>query len=343
MQYELRTQVVEPRRKTFQHLVDRYGDRPASRYEEGSIAVQPRENFHYRPLWAPEHEIYDESWSRLRLTDPDAFTDPRQYYYAPYVTARAHLHEAVTATLDYLGRRDILDRLPDGWKAILAELVIPLRHYESGAQMISTYGCRFAYGSTVEQCLSFAAFDRVGIAQLLSRVGIALDGGSDSILVAAKRSWMTAPALQPLRRLVEELLVEPDWAVATLGLDLADRLLHGLLYRHLDEAALLGGAGGYSLLAQHLSTWFADQRRWLDALYKAWVADPGYGSANAAALAGAADRLLPQALAAVQEIAAAADAQVPAGCAAAVAAAGTELRAAFADLTGPTPTAGPEA
>jgi len=31
MQYELRTQVIEPKRKTFDNLVARYGDRPASR------------------------------------------------------------------------------------------------------------------------------------------------------------------------------------------------------------------------------------------------------------------------------------------------------------------------
>ena len=56
MQYELRTQVIEPPRKTFTHLVTRYGDRPASRYEEGTIDIQPKENFHYRPLWDPAHD-----------------------------------------------------------------------------------------------------------------------------------------------------------------------------------------------------------------------------------------------------------------------------------------------
>jgi len=47
VQYELRTQVIEPPRKTFTHLVRRYGDRPASRYEEGSVDIQAKENFHY--------------------------------------------------------------------------------------------------------------------------------------------------------------------------------------------------------------------------------------------------------------------------------------------------------
>lgn len=323
---------MEPKRKTFQHLIDRYGDRPASRYEEGSIGVQPTENFHYRPLWAPTHEIYDETWSELRLSDPDSYTDPRQYYYAPYVTARAHMHEAFAATLDYLVSRDLLKRLPEGWKHVLAEVVIPLRHYESGAQMISTYGCRFAYGTTVEQCLSYASFDRVGNAQMLSRVGIALDDGSDSLLVDAKATWTGAASMQPLRRLTEELLVEQDWAVSTIGVDLVDQLLYGLLYSHLDEAALLGGAGGYSLIAQHLSTWFTDHRRWLDALYKAWVADPVHGGANAAVIAATVDRLLPQAVAAVRSLAEAADAQVDTGCVAFVDAAATDLRLTFAAL-----------
>ena len=269
MQYELRTQVIEPPRKTFTHLVKRYGDRPASRYEEGSIDIQAKENFHYKPLWDPEHDIYDEAFSAFRLTDPYSFTDPRQFYYAPYVTSRAAMADAVASTLDYLDSRDLLARMPDAWSALLGELTVPLRHYESGAQMISTYGCRFAYGSTVEQCLSYAAFDRVGVAQLLSRVGIALDGGSDALLLTAKATWTDAPSMQPLRKLTEELLVESDWAVSTIGVDLVDQLAYTLLYRHLDEAALLGGAGGYSLIAQHLSTWFADQRRWVNALLKA--------------------------------------------------------------------------
>jgi phenol/toluene 2-monooxygenase (NADH) P1/A1 len=334
VQYELRTLVIEPKRKTFTNLAERYGDRPATRYEEGSVEIQAAENFHYRPLWNPEHELFDPAWSALKLTDPDSFTDPRQYYYAPYVTARAHLHEAFAASLDYLDKRDLLTRLPGPWAAVLGGLVIPLRHYESGAQMISTYGCRFAYGSTVEQCCSYAAFDRVGNAQLLSRVGLALGGGTDTLLGEAKAAWTQGPALQPLRRLTEELLVEEDWAVAMCGLDLTDQLLYALVYRHLDETALLGGAGGYSLVAQHLAGWFADQRRWVDALLAAWAADPRHGAANAAVLAATAQDVLPRAEAAVGALAVAADELVAADCGKAVAAAADFARARMASLTG---------
>src|SRR6476620_787274 len=58
VEYELRQQVIEPRRKTFQNLVDRFGDKPASRYLEASIDIQPTENFHYRPLWGADRELY---------------------------------------------------------------------------------------------------------------------------------------------------------------------------------------------------------------------------------------------------------------------------------------------
>lgn len=315
MQYELRTQVIDPVRHTFQNLIDRSGDRSASRYAEGTVGVQPRENFHYRPLWDPEHEVYDEHYSALRLADPDGFADPRQYYYTPYVAARAGLHEAFGKTLTYLEERDLLGRMPESWRTLLGSCVVPLRHYESGGQLISVNGARFAYGTSVEQCLSFAAFDRIGLAQMLSRVGIAASGGTDEGLVEAKRSWTEAAHLQGLRRLVEELLVESDWATGMLGLDLVDRLLYPLLYRHLDDVALLQGAGAHSLLAQHFNAWYEDQRKWVDALLTAWTSDSEHGERNRAALTTTVDTWLPRAREAVTALAGEADAAVGADAA----------------------------
>ena len=98
----------------------------------GSFDIQAKENLHYRPLWDLSKEIYDESFSVLRLTDPYSFTDPRQYYYAPYVTSRAGTSDAFGATLAYLESRDLLERLPAGWKDLLAQLVIPLRPMSRG-------------------------------------------------------------------------------------------------------------------------------------------------------------------------------------------------------------------
>jgi phenol/toluene 2-monooxygenase (NADH) P1/A1 len=308
VQYELRQRVIDPQRKTFQNIIDRQGDRPASRYEEGTLDVQPTENFHYRPLWDPAHELYDESYSAVRLTDSYSFRDPRQFYYAPYVSTRAAMHEAFGKTLTYIEDRDLLTKLPSGWRAMMAAVLVPLRHYESGAQLISVTGARFAYGTSVEQCLSYSAFDRIGNAQMLSRIGIAMADGIADLLAEAKQSWVSATQLQPLRRMVEELLVESDWVTSTIGLDLVDRLLYPLLYRHLDEAALMGGAGSYSLLSQHFSGWFDDQRKWLDALVAEWVKDENHGPTNADHLSTMVATWLPRAEEAVKAIAARIDA-----------------------------------
>jgi len=311
VQYELRQQVVEPKRQAYQYLIDRFGDRPASRYEEGTVDVQATENFHYRPTWDPDHELYDHGYSVLRLTDPYSFLDPRQLYYAPYVTSRAAHYDAFARTLAYLNERSLLERLPAGWRTVLTTLVLPLRHYESGAQLLSCDGARFAYGTSVEQCCTFAAFDRIGNAQLLSTVGLALGDGADTELANAKRAWLEEPALQGLRRYVEELLVQRDWGVSLVALELLDGLLYPVVYRHLDEVALLTGAGAWSLVAQHFSGWYKEQQQWLKALEKAWRADPEKGEANAAALAAIRDAWLPKATAAVAALAAAVDAALP--------------------------------
>jgi phenol hydroxylase P1 protein len=329
VQYELRTQVIEPKRKTFDNLVARFGDRPASRYEEGSIDIQAKENFHFRPLWAPDKEIYDETFSVLRLTDPYSFTDPRQYYYAPYVTSRASMFDAFSATLDYLEERGMFDRLPEPWTELFQTVVLPLRHYESAAQMVSCDTARFGFGTTITQCAAYAAFDRVGNAQLLSRVGISLGRGGADLLDAAKTSWLEDGALQPLRKLAEELLVERDWGRSLVALDVTDQLLYPLLYTYLDEAALNGGAGSYSLIAQHLSKWFKDQRRWMDALYRAWTSDPELGETNKALLAEIVESALASALNAAHSLAVRADQLVTTGSSGAVNESAANIRAFF--------------
>ena len=90
MQIDLRTVAIPPQRQTFTHVAARLGaDKPASRYQEATWDVQANANFHYRPTWDPDHEIFDASRTALVMQDWYAFKDPRQYYYSSYVLARA--------------------------------------------------------------------------------------------------------------------------------------------------------------------------------------------------------------------------------------------------------------
>lgn len=318
MQYELKTQIIETTRQTFDPLAKRFGDKPMTRYQEGTYDLQPVENFHYRPSYAPDKELYDKSYSRLQLADPYSFADPRQYYYTPYVTARSSMHEAFGKTLDYVENHNLMERTPEPWQNLIANVIMPLRHYEAGGQMLFSGACRFSYGATISQCCAYEGFDRVGNAQLMSRVGIALGGGTAAVLKGAKRVWMEDEHTQPLRKFIEELLVVDDWAVGVIGMDLADRLIDTLVYRHLDEEAILGGAGSYSLLAQHVGTWYADHRKWLDALYKTWLADEEYAESNKEVFSEAVNTWLPRAAEAIKSLAAHADSYVDVNSVAAV-------------------------
>lgn len=332
MQFELRTQVIEPTRKTFTSLVERYGDRPASRYEEGSIDIMAVENFHYRPLYAPDKEIYDPEWSQFKLADPYTFIDPRQMYYAPYVQSRAAMNDAFAKSLEYVESRGIMAKLPAGWDAVVGEVFLPIRHYEAGCQLAYMEGARFAYGTTLDQVCTWAAFDRIGNAQNISRIGIVYADGHDHALAIAKEKWLSDPALQGMRRLIEETIANPDWAQEVVIIDLTDRLLYGLLYSHMDEAALVGGAGGYSLVAQHFASWFADQRRWVDQLIKVWFADAEYGESNKAAFNAVLADKWAQIVEAVTDVAGAIDARADIGAVKAVEANAAAVAADLAAL-----------
>ena len=54
--------------------------------------------------------------------------------------------------------------------------------------------------------------------------------------------------------MIEELLVERDWAVGLVGLDLLDQSLYPLLYEHLDERALFAGRRRPTACSPSIST-----------------------------------------------------------------------------------------
>ena len=175
---------------------------------------------------------------------------------------------------------------------------------------------RFGFGTTVTQCAAYAAFDRVGNAQLLSRARHrARRRARPGCSRTPRASWIEDAALQGLRRLVEEThRREGLGAWPSSPSTSPTSSFTGCSTRHLDEAAHhRRRAGAYSLAAQHLSGWFKDQRRWVDALYKAWRDRPRARGANAALLSERRRGRPTKAVTALAPLAARADALVGAG------------------------------
>lgn len=115
MQIDLRTVSITPLRQTYQHIADRQGaDKPASRYVEATMDVQPQANFHYRPTWDPAHELFDASRTQVVMKDWYALKDPRQLYYGTYTMARARMQEVAEADFEFVEERGLADRYDDG-------------------------------------------------------------------------------------------------------------------------------------------------------------------------------------------------------------------------------------
>ena len=273
MQIDLRTVAIEPQRQAFDHLVRRFGNKPASRYQEGSYDIQAAENLHYRPTWDPDHQLYDASLTRIVMADWYALKDPRQFYYSTYTLTRARQQEHAEANFSFVESRGLADMLPEALRATALAVLLPLRHAAWGANQNNTFVCGYGYGVVFTQPCIYHAMDNLGIAQYLSRLGLLL--GDTEALDAAKRDWMDSPAWQPLRRYVEDCMACRDPFELFVAQNLAmDGLLYPLIYdRIVDEHLSVQGGSAVAMLTQFMSDWFDETRKWIDAVIKVAAAE----------------------------------------------------------------------
>lgn len=270
MQIDIKTNNVEPIRHTFAHVARRLGaDKPASRYQEGTLDVQSETNFHYRPLWDPEHELFDRTRTAIVMNDWYAFRDPRQFYYGTWTIARARQQESTERNFNFVDKRGLLDALPQQWRNKVAQAMVPLRHLDYAANLNNTFIAAYGYGTAITQTASFASMDRLGIAQYLSRIGLLLDGNSGEVLDAGKRAWMEDPMWQPLRALAEEMLTLRDWFEVYVAQCFAlDGLLFPLIYDRFDAHMARDGGSSVAMLTEFMVDWDAEQNRVVDSFLK---------------------------------------------------------------------------
>ncbi len=275
MSIDLKTFHVEPRRQTFGHIARRFGeDRPATRYEEGMLDVQATDHFHYKPLWGPEYELYDENRTAIKMQDWYTLRDPRQFYYATYNFSRNGMRQAADHNFDFVQKRDMLDALSPEWRIKVEEYLLPLRHVAWGANMNAAKICDAGYGTAVTAPAIFTAGDQLGIAQLISQIGLLLEGGTGEALDRAKDTWMNADYWQGVRKLVEDTLVVDDWFELFVAQNLViDGLLYPLVYESFDAAGQKHGGAALSMLTEFMNEWFVDHGRWADAVVKIAAAE----------------------------------------------------------------------
>ncbi len=279
MQIDLRTVGITPLRQTYQHIADRQGaDKPASRYLEATMDVQAQANFHYRPTWDPEHELFDARRTQIVMKDWYALKDPRQLYYGTYTLARARMQETAEADFEFVESRGLAERYDEAARRTTLDFYVPLRHVAWGANMNGSYQCAYGFGTAITQPCLYAGMDQLGIAQYLTRLGLLL--GQPSDLEAGKHAWLNAPAWQPLRKLVEDTWVTRDWFELFMAQNVVlDGALFGLAYKEVDAALSERAGPTVSMLTRFQAEWFPDACKWVDAVVKTAAADSGENKA----------------------------------------------------------------
>lgn len=271
---DLHTREIKPLRQTYAHVAEYIGtDKPATRYQEATIGAQPTANFHYRPTWDPEHELYDASRTRVKLKDWYALADPRQFYYGMWTMTRARQQDAVEASYQFVESRGLVSRLPSDLIARICSQMMPLRHVAWGGNMNNAFICAYGYGTSFTAPALFHALDHLGVAQYLTRLGLTL--GDAGTLEAGRVVWLDDPRWQPLRRYVEDMFVLRDPFELFVAQNLAlDGQLYPLVYGSYVNDRLAGmGATILAMLTAFMPEWHGESARWVDAVVKIAAAE----------------------------------------------------------------------
>lgn len=272
MEIDLRTVAIKPLRNTFDHIARRFGDKPATRYQEGTYDVQQTDIFHYRPMWEPDLELFDKRRTKIQMSDWYALKDPRQFYYGSWTIARSRQQEAAESNFEMIEERDLAESLPENIRQLGLDMLVPMRHAEWGGNMGNAYIAAYGYGTAITQPCTFHAMDHLAVAQYLTKIGLIL-GDADSLDVA-KAAWMTSPMWQPLRQQVENLLVISDWFEIFVAQNFVlEGLIYPMYYDQLDKLFSDNGGTTVSMMTRFMNEWFTESSKWVDSQIKTAAAE----------------------------------------------------------------------
>jgi toluene monooxygenase system protein E len=263
-------------RRTYWHL-ESLKRRPTD-YEIAStrLLYHPAQGFEVNvPVtdWYVRHQ----KQSPLQLTDPDRFADPRETTYTQYTRIQRDQELAVNGLLESMEDAAYDAALTAPWTALLGRIFAPLRYPMHGLQMVSAYAGHMAPGGRIAIAAMFQTADEIRRIQRVAYRVRQLQIRRPQFGQDSRQLWERDPVWQPLRKLVERLLVTYDWGEALVALNVAVKPLFDELF--MVQFGGLAEQSGDPLLAKVLASLDADcrwHRDWTAALLRLAIADrPG--------------------------------------------------------------------
>jgi len=222
-----------------------------------------------RLLWHPTRGFAVDTpvteWVRVHqrerglvCRDWDAFRDPRQTTYAKYTELQRNREIFVDGVFALAHDSDDDERLSPRWLAVLDRVLGPLRYPVHGLHMVTAYvGSMAPGGRVVVACLLQAADEVRRVQRIAHRLRL-LQRFHPRLAADSKTIWERDPLWQPMRELVERLLVAYDWDEALVALTTVVKPAFDELF--MGRLAELASTAGDGTLAQMLRSLHEDCR-----------------------------------------------------------------------------------
>ena len=212
--------------------------------------------------------------SPLACSSWERFRDPRETTYTKYTELQRDKEIFVDGILEEIERTGYDTTLRPAWLHLFEKLVAPLRYPGHGFQMIASYFGQMAPSGRIAIAAALQSADEMRRIQRIAYRIRQLQQIYPGFAADSLTLWQTDPLWQPLREVVERLLVAYDWAESFVGLNLVLKpLVDELFMKHLSDLALIEEDYLLGQIFYSLNEDCQWQRQWTECLVRMTIDD----------------------------------------------------------------------
>jgi toluene monooxygenase system protein E len=164
--------------------------------------------------------------------------------------------------------------LRPSWLHILARMVAPFRYPGHGFQMIASYIGQMAPSGRITIAAALQSADEMRRIQRIAYRIRQLQKIYPGFASDSKTLWQSDPLWQPLRHVLEKLLIAYDWAESFVGLNLVVKpLIDELFMKYFSDLALREGDYLLGQIFYSLNEDCQWHRQWSESLIKMTIED----------------------------------------------------------------------
>lgn len=166
----------------------------------------------------------------LQCDDWDLFSDPRQTTYASYIELQNKQEIYVEEIFKTLATTSYDQKLNSNWLDLLENSIAVLRYPCHGLEMLAAYNGQMVPNSRLVIALSFQAADELRRVQHFAYRMYQLQKVRSEFGKDSKTQWEQAPCWQPLRQVIEKLLIVYSWSESFIVLNFCLKPLFEYLF-----------------------------------------------------------------------------------------------------------------